>query len=273
MPHVPLALPSFLFSLGRFIIGVIPASLDCRGAKQWVGTSNSWGYIGGTGGKCHNTAVSAAYGSKFVRGDVVTVFLDFDARIVGFFRNDEYQGTAFTDLAGPVHVAASLTATESALLFVPTPPAVMTQVAAMNAYGYSAPLLPAAAAVAPSPLLLSAWDPANKSSFLTIEPVTGLLRNANSNDKWQSCRSVKSFSLSSGGARQRFDVELVDCPKTNNSWQVIVGVVPATFTCVGNKQWVGAGESWGYIAGTGGKCFNQPKRSEESAQRRGGTDR
>ena len=44
---------------------------------------------------------------------------------------------------------------------------------------------------------------------------------------------------------------------------MIVGCVPATFTCTGTKQWVGAGESWGYIAGTGGKCFNVPKSNDD----------
>ena len=45
-----------LCTKGRFIIGVIPASLDCTGSKQWVGTNGSWGYIAGTGGKCHMQA-------------------------------------------------------------------------------------------------------------------------------------------------------------------------------------------------------------------------
>jgi len=35
-------------------------------------------------------------------------------------------------------------------------------------------------------------------------------------------------------------------------WRFIVGVVPPTFPLT----WVGAAESWGYIGGTGGKCFN-----------------
>eukprot|EP00456_Euglypha_rotunda_P015188 TRINITY_DN14859_c0_g1_i13.p1 TRINITY_DN14859_c0_g1~~TRINITY_DN14859_c0_g1_i13.p1 ORF type:complete len:124 (-),score=7.83 TRINITY_DN14859_c0_g1_i13:80-451(-) len=50
----------------------------------------------------------------------------------------------------------------------------------------------------------------------------------------------------------------MNSPETPNSWRMIAGVVPSTFTCMGNKQWVGAGGSWGYIAGTGGKCCNTP---------------
>ena len=247
---------------------MVPSSLDCRGPKQWVGVSNSWGYIGGTGGKCHTTANSLPYGAKWGRGDVVTVLLNFEARSISFFRNDEAQGVAFTDLTGPVHLAASLTATESALQIVPTPPAVTAQVVHFMSFGAGAGVgaLPAAmpliggGGAGPAVNLLSAWDGLNKSSALVIDPSSGVLRNSGSMDKWQSCRSLKPFSAAGGSARHRFDVELVDCPKTNNSWQVIVGVVPPTFTCSGTKQWVGAGDSWGYIGGTGGKCFNVPKR-------------
>lgn len=210
----------------------------CVGFSR-VGTSNSWGYISGTGGKCHGTAASAVYGTKYGHNDIVTVVLDFDSKSISFFRNDEFQGIAFNDLVGPVHVAASLTATQSALQFVPTPVNVAQQVAEwkLNLNGVRASM-PVAM---PQSQSLTAWDPSNKSSSLVIDGV--ILRNVNSNDKWQSCRSSRPFSLA-GGARQRFEVHLIDCPKTNNSWQIIVGVVPATFTCGGNKQWVGAGESW-----------------------------
>jgi hypothetical protein len=53
--------------IGRFIIGVIPSTVDCKGAKQWVGTSGSWGYIGGTGGKCHAQPKSLSYGAKYTQ--------------------------------------------------------------------------------------------------------------------------------------------------------------------------------------------------------------
>ena len=209
------------------------------------------GYISGTGGKCHNTAVSASYGSKYGHNDIITIHMNLDTKALGFFRNDEFQGVAFADLVGPVHIAASLTATGSTLELVPTPINVLAQVDAMARGSYGIIPAPTPAVAVPSSLpppmasqqFLTAWDPANKSASLTIDAATGTLRNVNSNDKWQSCRSLKPFNAS-GGLRQRFEIQLVDCPKTNNSWQIIVGVVPVTFTCSGNKQWVGAGESW-----------------------------
>lgn len=159
----------------RFIVGVVPSSLDCKGAKQWVGTSNSWGYISGTGGKCHNTAVSLPYGAKFGVGDVITILLDFDAHTITFFKNGESQGVAFDDLSGPVHLAASLTATESAMQIVSTPASVQL----MPAGGGMGMQMGAGAGS-----LLTAWDPQSKSASLQIDPISGLLRNSGSNDKW-----------------------------------------------------------------------------------------
>jgi hypothetical protein len=214
----------------------------------------------------------------------MTLVLNFDAHTLSFYRNDEPQGVAFTDLAGEVHLAASLTATESALQIVPTPPTVAQHVAHMISYSGGVGAPSAAGAVAPraaAPLMqpvlaplaagaiggsLSDWDAANKSLSLAVDPLTpSLVRNTGSADKWQSVRSVRSFS-GVARSRHRFDVTLVDCPRTNNSWQVIVGVVPASFTCQGAKQWVGAGDSWGYIGGTGGKCFSVPKSVDYGAK-------
>lgn len=49
-------------------------------------------------------------------------------------------------------------------------------------------------------------------------------------------------------------------PPTNNNWVMIVGVVPPNFP-TGKKFWVGgAPNSWGYIAGTGGKVSAEPTR-------------
>ena len=88
-------------------MGVLPTEVDCAGAKQWVGTNSSWGWIAGTGGKCHNEAKrfvflitpaslvsSMTYGEKFGLGDVVGICLDFDAGTIEFFKNGKSQGKA-----------------------------------------------------------------------------------------------------------------------------------------------------------------------------------
>jgi len=226
----------------RFIVGVIPASLDCAGPKQWVGTSNSWGYIAGTGGKCHGQARSLQYGDKFGLGDVVGIVLDFDKNNIDFYKNGVSQGAAFNNLVGPVHIAVSLTATDSVVA--------------------CCPWMEAGDAV-PEDV---GWDARNKSTFLAIDEKSAVVTNTGSSDKWQSVRSIKALNGPDKANPddhtpniQSFEVEITQSPKTPNSWMMIVGAVPPTFTCSGSKQWVGAGESWGYIAGTGGKCFNVPR--------------
>jgi len=255
----------------RMIIGAVPVTLDCKGAKQWVGTGGSWGYIGGTGGKCHTTAVTVPYGSKYGSGDIITVVFNCDRKYIAFFRNEEFQGLAFNDLNPPVHLAASLTATGGVLEIVPTPNTVIAYIEHMErqyaGQSSSSSLSQQASIPIPIPIvpvssLQHGWDPVHKSQFMSIDPLTGYARNLGSNDKWQSVRALQAFNASMGLSRHRFAIELIDMPKTNNSWQVIVGVVPTTFTCNGAKQWVGAGESWGYIGGTGGKCFNVPKSTD-----------
>jgi len=75
----------------RFIIGVIPASFPV-GGKEWVGAHSSWGYIAGTGGKCHQVAKSLPYGEPYGGGDVIGISLDFDRATIEFFKNGVSQG-------------------------------------------------------------------------------------------------------------------------------------------------------------------------------------
>lgn len=218
----------------RFIIGLIPSDLDCNGPKQWVGTSNSWGWIAGTGGKCHSEAKSVQYGDKYGLDDVVGIQMDFDARTVEFFRNGKSQGVAFANLVGVVHLGASLTATGSRIQIVP--------------FDLPAPLSKA----------VQGWDADYCSPAMQISPATPtLVVNGDSKSKWQSTRSRHAFSPEQGDEAE-FTVELVNSPPTNNSWTCIVGIVPPEFICKGDKQWVGA-SGWGYIGGTGGICCREPK--------------
>ena len=303
----------------RFIIGVVPSSLDVSGPKQWVGTGGSWGYIAGTGGKCHNQAKSEEYGAKYGEGDIIGLVMDFEQRTLSFWKNGASQGVAYEDLTGPVCVAVSLTATDSALALVPFGHGEVDRSAAAQqsllAASYSAshaashplPALPqpplhhshslpplnnptstlasasssfstATAASAtggshagpfnrantlPTPVrsspLTSEFDVLHKSQFLTVDPAdSSIVRNSGSSEKWQCIRSLHCFTRAQA-SQHSFTLTVLEAPKTPNSWVMIVGVVPASFTCTGSKQWVGAGGSWGYIAGTGGRCFTEPK--------------
>lgn len=217
----------------RFIIGVVPGSLDCTNVKQWVGTGGSWGYIAGSGGKCQNSPRCIPYGETYGLGDVIGIYIDLDEGTIEFLKNGKEQGIAFKDVKGPVHVAASMTATDAVLAFV----------SPYTAQG--------------AKLDLDSWDINNKSSMLSVNERGDLVTNTGSDDKWQSIRSVKCFRPSDRVCK--FEVELLEAPPTPNSWKIIVGVVPASFTCIGSKQWVGAGESFGYIGGMGGICYNKPQ--------------
>ena len=295
----------------RFILGVVPMSLDCGGPKQWVGTGGSWGYIAGTGGKCHVSAKSEEYGEKYGDGDVIGMEMDFERSELRFYRNGVDQGVAYADLIGPLHVAASLTAQDSMVALVPwmgkdeetdrSEAAVRAKLAAQVARPPSAaspapspsarpPLHHSQSATSPdivhpspavspsfiraatlpapalTPHLSSSWDPTNKSAFLVIDPANpSIVTNSGSSEKWQIVRSLVPLPTNSHyhqAATHSFQIEVLAAPHTPNSWQAIVGVVPAALTCGGSKQWVGAGGSWGYIGGTGGKCWTEPKSKE-----------
>lgn len=209
----------------RYILGVIPTTFPAAG-KEWVGAHGSWGYIAGTGGKCHQVAKSMPYGEVYGGGDVVGIALDFDQKTIEFFKNGVSQGIAFQNLVGPVNLAISMTGTGAMVSFA-------------SSNWIDRPL---AQATTPT------WDVNQKSRFLDVDEKTGLVVNRGSNDKWQSIRSVAVFSK----GIQTFSVEIANSAPTPNNWRFIIGVVPPTFPLT----WVGAAESWGYIGGTGGKCYN-----------------
>ena len=107
-----------------------------------------------------------------------------------------------------------------------------------------------------------------------------VVTNSGSSNKWQSARGVRLM----GSGKWTFDVIVEANPKTPNSCthleilmqstnqlftalfvfsgRIIVGCVPESFTCSGSKQWVGAVGSYGYIGGTGGICFSDPRSVE-----------
>ena len=80
--------------------------------------ANSWGFIAGSGGKCHSAAKSLSYGTSWGFNDRVAIVMDFDKGTIEFFVNDASQGIAFANLKGPVRIAASLTGTASSLTFM-----------------------------------------------------------------------------------------------------------------------------------------------------------
>jgi len=92
----------------KYIFGVAPVSFDPK-RTAWLGSQHSWGYIGGTGGKCHIHGKSIAYGKRFGGQDRIKCVLDFGKRSIEFFRNDKSQGIAFNNLNGAVRAAVSIT--------------------------------------------------------------------------------------------------------------------------------------------------------------------
>jgi len=92
----------------KYIFGVAPIAFDPK-RTAWLGSQNSWGYIGGTGGKCHTVGKSVAYGKRFGGNDTIKCIIDFNKRTIEFFRNDKSQGIAFNNLNGAVRPAVSLT--------------------------------------------------------------------------------------------------------------------------------------------------------------------
>ncbi|ETO25100.1 hypothetical protein RFI_12039, partial [Reticulomyxa filosa] len=91
----------------KFIVGVAPTKFDPR-KTAWLGSQNSWGYIGGTGGKCHQVGKTVDYGAQYGGNDVVKCEVNFDLSTVEFFLNGKSQGVAFNNLTGPVKPGVSL---------------------------------------------------------------------------------------------------------------------------------------------------------------------
>eukprot|EP00488_Nonionellina_sp_1-RS-2012_P003408 TRINITY_DN7240_c0_g1_i1.p1 TRINITY_DN7240_c0_g1~~TRINITY_DN7240_c0_g1_i1.p1 ORF type:complete len:210 (-),score=53.81 TRINITY_DN7240_c0_g1_i1:38-595(-) len=92
----------------KYIFGVAPIAFNPN-RTAWLGSQHSWGYIGGTGGKCHSVGKSIAYGKKFGKNDRIKCQVDFKSKSIEFFRNNVSQGVAFTSLNGAVRPAVSLT--------------------------------------------------------------------------------------------------------------------------------------------------------------------
>jgi len=102
----------------RVIVGVVPQSFDVK-ETGWLGSQSSWGYIAGTGGKCHNEGKSEDYGEKYGHRDVITVELDFDNKTITFYKNGKSQGVAFRNLKGPVYPAVSFCGTNTSVRLKP----------------------------------------------------------------------------------------------------------------------------------------------------------
>jgi len=96
----------------KSIVGVVPVNFRVS-EHAWLGSQNSWGYIGGTGGKCHRVGKSEMYGREFGQGARIRVRMNFPKKTLEFFLNGKSQGVAFTNLVGPLMPAVSLTGTGS----------------------------------------------------------------------------------------------------------------------------------------------------------------
>ena len=82
----------------HWTIGVVSAGFNF-GSRCWIGAqSGSWGYIGGTGGVCHESGLSSEYGRPYGLGDVISVRVDVAKGTVEFGRNGVWQGVAFSNL-------------------------------------------------------------------------------------------------------------------------------------------------------------------------------
>ncbi|SPQ95478.1 B30.2/SPRY domain-containing protein [Plasmodiophora brassicae] len=255
----------------RICFGAVPIGFKVNAERRWVGSQKSWAYIAGTGGKCFDSGKSVDYGDKYVEGDTVGLFLDFDKSTIEFYKNGVSQGVAFENLNGPVHPAISLTAKDCEVVLVEDMPPAMVKIMAKfrevedtrrlrweritsaNAYNTL------------KGQLIERKDNAWDAQFSTSKdqaiyyPDDNLQQavNEGSGDKWRTCRSIVSYS--SGVAF--IEITITNDAKTTNSWKFCVGIVPSAFQCNSQRAWVGAQDSWAYIAGTGGKANNSGQSS------------
>jgi hypothetical protein len=101
------------------VIGVVPSSFSNWTYGSWIGSSTTvpgWAFICGSGYKANESSGSSSYGSKCVQGDVIKVKLNLTKNTLEFFINNKSQGTAFTNVYGPVRPAISLIRTQTCTL-------------------------------------------------------------------------------------------------------------------------------------------------------------
>lgn len=232
----------------RICIGVVPFEFKAESERSWVGSQNSWSYIAGTGGKSFNSGQSSAYGEPFGKGDVVSVMLDFEVGTIEFFRNGEPQRVAFNNLKRPVYPGISLTGTGT---FVTLSMVSEEKTLALRQH-----------AITRTKRLENvlktngnAWNQKKASESITFTDEGRIATNSGSQNKWASVLSILPYAE----GRRYFEVNILSCPYTTNSWRISVGVVPTTFDTSKKKLWIGAQKSWGYIAGNGAKCHNSGK--------------
>lgn len=69
--------------------------------------ANGWGYYNSTGNK-YNTGSSAAYGATYTTGDVIGKCLDLDNGTISFYKNNVFQGIAYTGISGTIYPMSSI---------------------------------------------------------------------------------------------------------------------------------------------------------------------
>jgi len=258
----------------RVCVGVVPLDFDGESDKVWVGAQSSWAYIAGTGGVCHNTSQSTAYGERFGEGDTVSVLLDFKALSIEFFKNGESQGVAFSDceaLRAGVYGAVSMTAATASVQLRSLSPSRARQLRILGAeqrsrlervmseFGnvWDANKMSSSASVGNGlRLALSASDKLCLESTWKANGARAQPKKESS--RWKAAASLVGYQT----GRRYFEMVIVAMPsaKGSSKWKMCVGVVPKSFNFAkGNKQWIGAQSSWALIVGTGGKCHNTSK--------------
>eukprot|EP01084_Bolivina_argentea_P249978 418645_1 len=93
----------------RVIVGVVPVEYDPK--IGFVGSQFSWGYVGGTGGKCSESGWfpdNVPYGEKYTQGDKIECRLNFERKTIEFLKNDKSMGIAFHNLHCAVKPAVSI---------------------------------------------------------------------------------------------------------------------------------------------------------------------
>jgi len=244
----------------KFMVGIAPLEFNCQFKKQWLGSQNSWGYIAGTGGKCHKDSKSIAYGLRYGLndGDLITCVMNAKNKSLEFLLNNKSQGKAFDNINyknTQIFAAVSITATNSRLKLVervsPFNPPILNGVLVQPQQNN---------VIIPKQNILKVnknnknnfgWDTQLISKHLMILPDGVNVTNKGSNDTWQGVVSTAVFS----SGKHSFTIEIVYDAKTTNSWKFVIGVVPVKFD-PRRTAWIGSQGSWGYIGGTGGKVYN-----------------
>lgn len=91
----------------NIMIGVMDPNALKKDNHMFLSNTKGWSYCGNNG-SIYTNSKGKSFGEVYQKGDVIRVTVDLEKKTLEFHKNGVYQGTAFTDIIGPVSPSVTL---------------------------------------------------------------------------------------------------------------------------------------------------------------------